>query len=252
MLPERFREPVSIIYAFARQADDFADEGERTDGERIALLEGFSLELDRISQGSNPKTELFLKLAEVIRRHGLPLQPFYDLLDAFCQDVVKKRYENFEALLAYCRKSANPVGRLLIALYGIDSEKNRAYSDNICTSLQLINFLQDVAIDLDMGRIYLPEDEMNSFGIEAIESAGPSWEAFMKCQADRARTMMLQGAPLADEMNGRLSFEMKMIILGGLRILEKLEKNRWDVFRNRPKLGKSDWAMLLFRALFWK
>ncbi|HQT27075.1 MAG TPA: squalene/phytoene synthase family protein, partial [Burkholderiales bacterium] len=121
-LPARFRKPVGLVYAFARQADDFADEGERRNEERLALLAGFRSELEKISKGLDPETELFVELSEAIRRHGLPIQPFCDLLDAFSQDVVKKSYENFESLLDYCRKSANPVGRLLIVLYGIDSE----------------------------------------------------------------------------------------------------------------------------------
>ena len=248
MLPSRFRRPVAIIYAFARQADDFADEGERTDEERIALLESFRLELGRIAEGSCPETGLFKDLGEIIHEYGLPLQPFFDLLDAFSRDVVKKRYGDFDELLAYCSKSANPIGRLLIALYGIDSEKNRLYSDHVCTSLQLINFLQDVAIDLEKGRIYLPMDEMKRYGAE-IGKLDASWEAFMKHQAHRAKSMMLEGAPLAGQMKGRLAFEMRMIINGGLRIIEKLEKNRWDMFSHRPKLVKTDWILLLCRSL---
>lgn len=249
-LPERFRRPVGLIYAFARQADDFADEGERPDEERIALLDGFRAELDKISKGLRPEAALFVELGQVIRQYHLPIEPFFDLLDAFSQDVVQKRYADFEALSNYCRKSANPVGRLLLALYGNDSEENRTLSDKICSSLQLINFLQDVAIDLKMGRIYLPQDEMTSYGISDIESGGPARAAFMKYQAKRARTMMLEGAPLAGKMRGRLSLEMKMIIFGGLRILEKLEENHWDVFLDRPKLGKRDWLIIVCRALF--
>ncbi|MHB1100144.1 MAG: squalene synthase HpnC, partial [Burkholderiales bacterium] len=253
-LPKSMRKPVSLIYAFARQADDFADEGERNREERIFLLNGFRLELERIRSRKEPETALFAELSTVIRQYGLPLEPFHDLLDAFAQDVDKKRYENFTELASYCEKSANPVGRLLLILYGVDSERNRFYSDKICSSLQLINFLQDVEIDYAMGRIYLPQDEMMRFGISesdiASRHAGQSWQALMAFQADRARKMMLEGAPLAKIMKGRLSFEMKLIVLGGLAVLDKLEKVSWDVYRNRPRLERRDWLQLLPSAFF--
>lgn len=254
-LPRKYRRPVGLIYAFARQADDFADEGSLPDDERLALLDGFRQELARIESGKTPESPLFAELAEIIAQYHLPLKPFNDLLDAFSQDVRKKRYENFEAVLAYCEKSANPVGRLLLALYGFDSEENRLLSDKICTSLQLINFFQDVSIDYHrLGRIYLPLDEMQSCGIDeediAKENAGREWGGFMMRQSQRARQMMLEGAPLAGIMKGRISFEMKMIIQGGLAILDKLEKVEWDVYRRRPKLKKPDWILLALRALY--
>ena len=253
-LPKSMRKPVSVIYAFARQADDFADEGELNREERIALLNGFRLELERIRNRKEPETALFAELSTVIRQYGLPLQPFHDLLDAFTQDIDRKRYEDFTELIAYCEKSANPVGRLLLILYGVDSERNRFYSDKICSSLQLINFLQDVEIDYAMDRIYLPQDEMMRFGISesdiASRHAGQSWQALMAFQADRARKMMLEGAPLAKIMKGRFSFEMKLIVLGGLAILDKLEKAGGDVYRNRPRLERRDWLYLVLRGLF--
>ncbi len=254
-LPRRYRRPVGLIYAFARQADDFADEGEMADQERLSLLDGFRQELARIGSGKIPESPLFAELSVIIRQHHLPLPPFYDLLDAFSQDVMKKRYANFCEVLAYCEKSANPVGRLLLALYGFDSEESIKLSDKICTSLQLINFLQDVSIDYHrLGRIYLPQDEMKSCGIdeEAIAkgNAGGAWRELMAHQSQRAREMMLEGAPLSKIMRGRISFEMKMIVLGGLAILDKLEKVEWDVYRRRPKLEKADWVLLLLRALY--
>lgn len=253
MLPRRLRKPVGLIYSFARAADDFADEGDRTDEERILLLDSFRHELARLSGGQEPQSILFRELSPVMEQYRLPVVLFTDLLDAFTQDVCKKRYADFDELLDYCSKSANPVGRLLLHLYGINSEKNRQYSDNICSSLQLINFLQDIEIDFEMGRIYLPEDEMMRYGIAGshIESkkADASWAIFMKFQAERARRMMLDGAPLAGEMKGRIALEMKLIILGGLRILEKLDKSGGNIFGKRPKLGRFDWALMLVRAL---
>lgn len=252
MLPRRLRKPVSLIYAFARAADDFADEGDLADDERIRLLGTFRLELDRISGGIPPESALFRELAVIIEQYGLPVELFSDLLDAFTQDVGKKRYADFAELMDYCSKSANPVGRLLIQLYGIDSASNREYSDKICSSLQLINFLQDVEIDFKMGRIYLPMNEKLDHGITesgiASQEAGASWAKFMAFQTGRARRMMLEGAPLAQEMGGRLGLEMKMIIHGGLRILERIDAVQGDVFRHRPKLGRADWMHIMLRA----
>jgi squalene synthase HpnC len=253
-LPRKFRMPVGLIYSFARQADDFADEGDLSDQARLSLLDGFRHKLERIENGKAPESQLFAELAVIIDQHRLPLKPFHDLLDAFCQDVTKKRYANFGEVLAYCEKSANPVGRLLLALYGFDTEECRTMSDRICTSLQLINFLQDVSIDYHrLGRIYLPRDEMESCGISeediAAGNAGQAWSKFMMLQANRARKMMLEGAPLARIMKGRISFEMKMIVQGGLAILDKLEKVEWDVYKKRPKLEKPDWIFLAMRAL---
>lgn len=171
LLPMRLRKPIALIYSFARQADDFADEGDLAPEERLALLNGFRQELDRISQGSKPETPFFNTLAAMIRDRQLPLQPFYDLLDAFSQDVVKSRYENFGELMEYCRRSANPIGRLLLHLYGQATPRNLGMSDAICSSLQIINFLQDVAIDYRKNRIYFPLDEMRKYKIDERQIA---------------------------------------------------------------------------------
>ncbi len=252
MLPARLRRPVALLYTFARKADDFADEGDLAPEERLRLLDSFRQELARIGKGDAPESALFRDLAELVKERNLPLECFNDLLDAFSQDVVKKRYATFEELLDYCTRSADPVGRLLLALYGHDTPQNRRLSDRICSSLQIINFLQDVAIDWKMGRVYLPGEDLVRFGIgeEQISAGLPDrkWTEMMSFQVARARTMMLEGAPLVKEMRGRLGLEMKLIVLGGLRILELLDKCRGDVFAHRPKLGRVDWAILLLRA----
>ena len=252
MLPAHLRRPVSLLYTFARKADDFADEGDLAPEERLRLLDSFRQELSTIASGENPHSQLFRDLEKLIHERDLPLQCFFDLLDAFSQDVVKKRYETFEELLDYCTRSADPVGRLLLALYGHDTPQNRRLSDRICSSLQIINFLQDVAIDWKMGRVYLPEEDLVRFGIEeeqiAQGLADRKWSEMMSFQIARARAMMQEGAPLAGVMRGRLGLEMKLIALGGLRILELLDECRGDVFSRRPKLGRKDWAILLFRA----
>jgi squalene synthase HpnC len=252
LMPRRLRKPVAAIYHFARSADDIADEGERPDEERLEQLDVFRAELARIASRETPLTPLFQNLAAEIYRNELPLQPFYDLLDAFSQDVVKKRYADFDDLLDYCRRSANPVGNLLLHLYHEATPVNIAYSDAICTSLQLINFWQDVAKDYAIGRIYLPLDELAQYGVSEDQVAhgisNDAWRALMKFQADRAREMMLKGKPLGSILTGRIGLEMRMIIAGGLRILSKLEKAHYDMFRHRPVLKPYDWVIMLARS----
>ncbi|MDD4978752.1 MAG: squalene synthase HpnC [Gallionella sp.] len=252
LMPRRLRKPVAAIYHFAREADDIADEGDASDELRLKGLNDFRAELARIAAHQTPLTPLFQHLTTQIEQYELPLQPFHDLLDAFSQDVVQKRYENYEALLDYCRRSANPVGTLMLHLYEEVTPVNIAYSDAICTALQLINFWQDVAKDNLIGRFYLPLDEMAQFGVsEAHISEGrcdDAWRALMKFQVDRARALMLQGAPLGSILTGRIGLEMRMIIQGGLRILKKIEAVDYDVFRKRPVLGASDWVIMLARS----
>lgn len=253
LLPHRLHQPVSLIYAFARQADDFADEGELEAGQRLELLNGFRAELDRIGAGETPETPLFRDLAAMIAERHLPLDAFHDLLDAFSQDVVKNRYASFAEVMQYCRRSANPVGRLLLHLYGAADRRNLAYSDAICSALQLINFLQDVAIDYRKDRIYLPQDEMEKYKISEAQIAhgdsGGMWSAFMLAQIERARKMLQAGAPLGKILPGRIGLEMRMIIMGGESILRKLHKTRGDVFQQRPVLKAGDWFYMLYRSI---
>ena len=205
-----------------------------------------------IAADGTPLRPLFKHLAIEIREHRLPMQPFHDLLDAFSQDVVKKRYASYDELLDYCRRSANPVGNLLLHLYQEATPVNLAYSDAICTALQLINFWQDVAKDWNIGRVYLPQDEMASFGVSEAQLAQSlsdnRWRALMKFQVDRARALMLQGAPLGSVLGGRIGLEMRMIIQGGLRILDKIEAADYDVFDRRPVLRPFDWVIMLAKS----
>lgn len=252
LMPKRLRKAVAAIYHFARAADDIADEGESSNEERLQQLNGFRAELARISANEGTLSPLFQNLATEMRLHALPILPFYDLLDAFSQDVVKKRYDDFPDLLDYCRRSANPVGNLLLHLYQEATPQNIAYSDAICTSLQIINFWQDVAKDYAIGRIYLPLDELEQFGVSeeqiAQGIADDAWRNLMKFQVDRARAMMLQGAPLGSILTGRIGLEMRMIIAGGMRILSKLENAKYDMFSRRPVLSPFDWFIMLAKS----
>jgi len=257
LLPARLREPVEAIYAFARSADDIADEGDAPALLRLARLNDYRNELNAIARGEAPHdtslAPIFVRLARNIGAYALPLQYFRDLLDAFSQDVGKTRYADFGELADYCRRSANPVGRLLLHLYAAATPDNLRRSDLICTSLQLINFWQDVAVDWQKRRIYLPADDMARFGVgESHLDAGrcdDAWRALMAFEVRRARAMMLEGAPLARRLPGRIGWELRLMVLGGLRILERIEAVDYDVFRRRPVLKKSDWPRLAWRAV---
>jgi phytoene synthase len=263
LLPRALREPVAAIYAFARTADDFADEGERTTSERLALLDGYQRQLDAIEDGQPTDNPLFQRLAHVIAAYRLPLHPFRDLLDAFSQDVVQSRYATYEELLDYCRRSANPVGRLMLHLFRAATPANLAYSDAICSALQLVNHWQDVGIDATKPepRIYLPTEDLAYYGVSeaTILSRTPTgipsghttadFRSLMRFQVDRARKLMLHGEPLGWVLPGRIGLEIRTIVAGGLRILEKIEAVDYDVFRHRPVLTKGDWPRLLWRAI---
>jgi len=254
LLPARLRRPVELIYSFARQADDFADEGVLPPEQRLHKLAEFSRELDCVEHGEPPRLALFADLAPVITAHHLPVGLFRDLLSAFTQDVTKGRYADFREVMDYCRRSANPVGRLLLHLYQATEARNLTCSDAICSSLQLINFLQDVEIDFRKNRIYIPQDEMAEYGISEVQivnrDGGAAWQALMMFQIERARSMLLAGAPLARRLPGRLGLELRMIVMGGSRILDKLQASRGDVFRHRPVLRPYDWPTMLFRSFF--
>ena len=254
LLPPELRRPVTLIYRFAREADDLADEGDVPDAVRLARLDAFREELRKIEAHEPPGIPWFGPLAELIRKHALPIDAFRDLLSAFSQDVTKKRYADYGEVLDYCRRSANPVGRLLLALYGSATPQTLAYSDAICSSLQLINFLQDVTIDLQKGRIYLPQDEMARFEISerqvAAGDTGGNWKSFMAFQVGRTRGLLQSGAPLGSILKGRIGLEMRMIIQGGDRILAKIAAANGDIYRCRPVLKPRDWIYMMFRSLF--
>ena len=252
LLPWHLRQPVALIYRFAREADDFADEGDAEASVRLEQLDHFRREFTKLERGEAPEIPWFSALGEAIRRYRLPTEPFRDLLSAFSQDVVQTRYATYDDVLDYCRRSANPVGRLLLVLYGAAERRHLEWSDAICSSLQLINFLQDVAIDYRKNRIYLPQEEMLRFGVSEGDIArgdtGGAWKALMAFQIGRARELLHSGAPLGRVLKGRIGLELRMIIAGGARILEKIEDVGGDVFNHRPVLRPLDWPLMLWRS----
>ncbi len=253
LLPRQFRHPVAQIYRFAREADDFADEGDFPDAVRLERLERLRGQLRRMERGDPADDERFSPLDRVIRHYQLPFSAFFDLLSAFSQDVTRKRYANFGEVLDYCRRSANPIGRLLLRLFGRDTATNLEQSDSICSALQLVNFWQDLEIDYAKDRIYLPQDEMKAYGVTerhiAEKRCDEAWRALLKFQADRARAMLVAGMPLGRALPGRIGLEIRATVHGGLRVLEQLDRARYDMFRNRPVLKWRDWPVIVARAL---
>ena len=253
VLPRKMRLAVAVIYAFARTADDLADEGPGDEATRLNQLDSYRHKLERMAANETVNDPVFIALADTVRQHRLPLQLLFDLLSAFRQDVTKKRYASFAELRDYCRRSANPVGRLLLHLNGSADEINLKLSDQICSSLQLINFLQDIDQDCrENDRIYIPLEEMTQYGVAESwfqqQRSDAAMQALLALQIRRARQMMLAGAPLGERLKGRFGFEIRLIIQGGLRTLERLEQQQEDLF-SRPRLRRSDIVLLVLRAL---
>lgn len=258
LCPPALRPAVRAIYGYARTADDIADEGDAPPAERLADLATYRAELLAVAAGGTPGPRwraVFVPLADALRRHALPVALLEDLLSAFAQDVVKTRYASRAELLDYCRRSANPVGRLLLHLYGIADAPALAQSDAICTALQLINFWQDLSIDIPRGRLYLPLDECARHGVaEAALMAtdradSAATRALVRAQCDWAGALMRAGAPLVHRIPGRAGWELRGVVQGGLRILDKIAALDHATLRRRPRLHATDVPLIAWRAI---
>jgi hydroxysqualene synthase len=259
LLPAAMRPHIAAIYAFARRADDFADEPGLEDAERLRRLDGWSVKLDRGGWGQATGGDddlIFRALEDTIRTHNLPRSLFHDLLSAFRQDVVTRRYQTWADVLDYCRRSANPVGRLVLRVAGHDDPRLDAQSDAVCTALQLTNFWQDLAIDWGRGRLYVPlEDRDRARASDADLDARrmtPEWQAALREVAQRTRELFGEGRGVCDSVRGRLRWELRLTWLGGSRILEKTEQIGFDVFNRRPTLTARDAAAVVWQAVRWK
>lgn len=254
IVPRRLRPAVLAVYRFARAADDIADEGDAAAATRLANLARFERSLDAIANGERSHDEPFTALAKAVREHALPIEPLRDLLSAFRQDVTTTRYPNIEALLDYCRRSANPVGRLVLHLYRAARAENLAASDSICTALQLANFWQDIAVDWRSGRLYVPQEDLARFGVtESDIDAGRAdsrWRELMRFQTARTRAMLEAGRPLVRALPWRLALELGGVLAGAHRILDRIDRIGGDVFRHRPALARGDWTIVAWQALF--
>jgi squalene synthase HpnC len=255
LLPAPVRRPVEAIYGFARGADDVADEGTASDVERLAGLDRYLGALDAIEAGRDPG-EGFHAIAAAVRDYGLPTPLLRDLIDAFRQDVVKKRYATYAELRDYSRRSAEPVGRLVLHVFehvGKGSGFAREQSDAICSALQQINFWQDVEVDWRKGRVYIPQEDLQRFGVDegaiAARRADERWASLMAFECERSRRLLHEGDRLARALPGRFGLEIRATIAGGARILDRIGAVRGDVFRHRPKLTKLDWVRILGASL---
>jgi hydroxysqualene synthase len=261
LLPRRARPHIAAIYAFARIADDFADEGTRSPAARLALLDDWQDRLHRAvatprSEDDSDAAAIFHALGDSIRQCNLDVQLFDDLLSAFRQDVTVRRYETWDELLDYCRRSANPVGRLVLRVNGYRDHHLDACSDAVCTALQLTNFWQDLELDLKKDRLYVPVAEMRAAGanIEDLRRfrLTPEWRRAMEAAGARTRALFEAGRPVADGVRGRLRWELRATWLGGMRILDQLAAAGYDVFTVRPTLGAFDAVVIAGRALTWR
>lgn len=254
LVPKRLRRHFYSIYAFARIADDFADEayGESyTQHERLELIDQWRLMLSESIAG-RPKHPVFVALAQTQAQFDLPVGLFDDLLSAFSQDVTVRRYESVDQLLDYCRRSANPIGRLILLLFGSRDEQFFRWSDDICTALQLANHWQDVAVDLDKDRIYLPDEDLSHFGLAVGDliqrNSSERFRQLIQFEVTRTREMFERGKPLCTAVGGRLGLELRAVWLGGVRILERIEQNSYDVFSQRPVITSADKVRIICRA----
>ncbi|HRL21282.1 MAG TPA: squalene synthase HpnC [Alcaligenes sp.] len=265
LLPRRLRRPVVDIYRFARSADDIADEGDLSADERLALLDQFQAGIEQLQYHQPalvdaPHSHIFVPLAATIRNYQLPLKPFLDLLSAFRQDVTTQRYADMTQLLDYCSRSANPVGRLMLHLYQAHDPERLEMADAVCTGLQLVNFWQDVALDWHKNRVYIPQELLQRYDLDddyiqarcsfqRHPGADERWQELMALLASDARQRLQSGLPLAALLPGRIGLELKLMILGGLRILERLQAVQFDMFSHRPTLTRLDWLRLTARGL---
>lgn len=256
LCPPALRPAIAAIYWFARTADDLADEGEAAPATRLNDLAAYRADLKACVQGlpvSARWSEVFKRLRPVILQFTLPVHLLTDLLSAFEQDVTQTRYANQAELLNYCRLSANPVGRLLLHLYGVQDAASLQQSDCICSALQLINFWQDLSVDIPRGRLYLPADGFGSHGADEAQllarRVNSATTALVAANVVWAQELMAQGAPLVKTIPGRAGWELRLVVQGGLRIAEKIGQLGFATLRERPRLRPWDGVLMLWRAL---
>jgi len=260
LLPAQMRPHIAAVYAFARIADDMADEGDRPAADRLADLDAWGRRLDSSLQ--SPETDradqwqVFAALRHTVDTCRLPVPLLHDLLSAFAQDVTVKDYATWEDLLDYCRRSANPIGRLVLRIAGYDRRDLDEASDAVCTALQLANFWQDVRIDREKGRLYVPAAVWQPRGarVEDLDAGRMTdpWRAAFADVTNRTRALFAKGVPVVDGVHGRLRYELRATWLGGTRILDKLEAANYDMLSNRPALSGADVPSILWRTALWR
>ena len=259
LLPPAMRPHVAVVYAFARLADDMADEGERPPADRLSDLAAWRARLNAVASGGadpgGPHQQVFTALRQTIDTCDIPVSLLDDLVSAFVQDVTVKAYATWDEVLDYCRRSANPVGRLVLRIAGYRDAALDAASDAVCTALQLTNFWQDLERDRQKGRLYVPADIYVTAGADPKDLDGrvltPAWRAALTEAGRRTRALFDGGRPVCDGVTGRLRYELRATWLGGTRILDKLAAVHYDVFVHRPALKATDLAIIGLRTLLW-
>jgi phytoene synthase len=251
------RPHVAAVYAFARTADDFADQDGREPADRLRLLTDFRQRLYRSVQDAPAAgDQVFIALRDTIERCALPIDLLDDLLSAFRQDVTVHRYETWDEVMGYCRRSANPVGRLVLRIAGVHGPAAESASDAVCTALQLANFWQDLGRDWRSGRLYVPAEEARRHGAAERDLDRPvmtrEWKGALRACVQRTRRMFDQGKPVADLVDGRLRWELRATWLGGVRILEKIDALGYDTLHHRPALGAVDVPRIAAGVLLWR
>jgi squalene synthase HpnC len=249
LLPRELRPHIFALYAYCRGVDDLSDEAE---GDRLALLDEWEAHLRSCYDGS-PSDARFVALADTIRRFDIPPEPFLRLIEANRRDQRVSRYQTFDELLDYCSYSANPVGRLVLYVFGYRDEERARLADATGTALQLANFWQDVRRDLKMGRVYIPLEDMARFGCSEADLAArkvtPEFRRLMRFEVERTREYFARGLPLVDRVKGRLRLDLRMFTLGGLAVLDQIQRQRYDVLTRRPRVSDVRKAWLLVRGL---
>ncbi len=256
LVPRRMRPHVAAIYAFARTADDFADDPGHAPDDRLRRLDTWRAQLHRTVRGEPSDDPVFRALGHTIQACSLPVELFDDLLSAFRQDVTVHRYETWDDLLDYCGRSANPVGRLVLRVALVDRPDADRASDAMCSALQLANFWQDFGVDWRNGRLYVPREESAKAGGAERHLAGErmtdEWKAALAASVVVTRALFEAGRPVADFVRGRLKYELRATWLGGMRILDKVERSGYDTLHHRPSLGVPDAVRIAAGTLLWR
>lgn len=256
LFPKKHRDAATLLYSFAREADDIADEGKLTKKQRQKLLREIEINIDAIKLKKEIQTPFFKDLEKVVSEFSLDINLFERLISAFKQDVEKKSYKNFNDLIDYCNNAACPAGEMILRLFGKHNKTNISYSNYLCQALALIGMSQDIYEDLLKGRLYIPITEMKKFRLKKSDikskSFNPSWKTFKVLWLKRIELLLNKGRPLNENVSGRLKLQINILISGADLLIKRLKKDDSDWFMNPPKISKLDWSILLFKTVIYK
>ena len=256
LFPKAHRDAAIILYSFARNADDIADEGNLTENERKKLLKEIEININSIKHQKKIQAPFFRDLDRVINQYSLDIKLFERFISAFKQDVEKTSYENFDDLINYCNKAACPAGEMILSLFDVHNHKNVSYSNNLCQALALIGMTQDIYEDFLKGKVYIPSSEMKKFILKEsnikTKNFNHNWKMFKVSWLKRIELLLNKGRPLGENVTGRLKLQIKILIAGADLLVKRLKKEDCDWFKNPPKLSKFDWSILLVKIIINK